>query len=522
MSKKICPRLFAAIHIGSEQVTLQISEYNSLNDLHVVEKTSREVFLGEETFKTGRISFATSSQLCSLLKGYKRLMSEYGVKDYRVLATTALREAENQHYVVDQIRIRTGFHVEVVDMLQEIFFNYAVLYHIVRKHQIERADDALLFVDISSGGLGFTLLKNGVIHYQQNIHIGALRIKESFDKNQRESLHFPQALSEYIFSSIEPVQTDLASHKIKYIVTSGNENHLLLQMLGRTATEALTLVGREEFHSLYGKIQNLNLPQLMKSFRLVESKAEMVLPTIVLYNQILSITNAPEILFPDAQLVDGVTLLHAAETVEDSFIATLNQQILSLTRNLGAKYHYERAHAEAVENLSLKIFDTMNPLHGLPERDRFLLQVAAILHDIGKYVNLRRHYFYSYRLILSSDIIGFTEREKEVVANIAHYHSKGTPSDLDGNFARLNRDEKVKVAKLASMIRLADAIDRSHRQKALNCDLRLREDTLEIYVVPLDDFSLEQWTFSDKADFFENVHGVRPVLINQAGGKYGI
>ena len=144
------------------------------------------------------------------------------------------------------------------------------------------------------------------------------------------------------------------------------------------------------------------------------------------------------------------------------------------------------------------------------------------MHDIGKYVNLRRHYFFSYRLILSSDIIGFTEREKEVIANIAHYHSKGTPSDLDGNFARLNREEKVKVAKLASLIRLADSIDRSHKQKSSECLIRLHGDTLEVAVTPIDNFSLEQWTFEDKADFFEHVNGVRPVLINQAGGNYGL
>ena len=331
MSKKNSPRLFSIIHIGSEQVTLQISEFSNLADLHVIEKTSKEVFLGEETFKTGRISFTTSGQLCSLLRGYKRLMSEYGVKDYRVIATTALREAENQHYIVDQVKIRTGFELEVVDMLQEIFFKYAALYHMIRKHEIEKKDEALLFVDISSGGLGFTLLKNGIIHYQQNIHIGAVRIKESFDKNQRESVHFHQALSEYIYSTIEPVKAELAGHTIKYIVTSGNENHLLLQMLGRGAADGITLVSRDEFHALYEKVQDLNLPQLMKTFRLSENKAEMVLPTIVLYNQILGITNAPEIIFPDAQLVDGVTLLHAAEEMEDPFVLTLEQQVLSLS-----------------------------------------------------------------------------------------------------------------------------------------------------------------------------------------------
>ena len=249
LSKKTSPRLFSIIHIGSEQITLQISEFSDLNDLHVVEKTSKEVFLGEETFKTGKISYTTSGRLCSLLRGYKRLMSEYGVKDFRVIATTALREAENQHYIVDQIKIRTGFDLEVVDMLQEIFFKYAALYHTIRKHKVEKPDESLLFVDISSGGLGFTLLKNGIIHYQQNIHIGAVRIKESFDKNERESIHFHHALSEYIYSSIEPVKSELSRHSIKYIVTSGNENHLLLQMLGHAASDGMTCVSRDEFNA---------------------------------------------------------------------------------------------------------------------------------------------------------------------------------------------------------------------------------------------------------------------------------
>ncbi len=522
MSKTPASRLFCIIHIGSEQITLQLSEYSSINDLRVIEKTTREVFLGEETFKTGRISFTTAGQLCNLLRGYKRLIQEYGVKDFRVIATTALREAENQHYIVDQVRIRTGFELEVVDMLQEIFFKYAALYNTVQKHSLEPGEDALLFVDISSGGLGFTLLKQGEIHYQQNIHIGALRIKESFDKNQRESIHFHQALSEYIYSSIEAVQDGLASHKIKYIVTSGNENHLLLQMLGRSSTERLTVVSREEFNILYEKVKNLNLPQLMKMFNLVESKAEMVLPTIVLYSQILSITNAPEIIFPDAQLVDGVTLLHTAEKTRDPLIAELERQVYSLARKIGQKYRYEIPHSQAVETLSLQIFDALSPLHGMDRRDRFMLQVAAILHDIGKYVSLRKHYFYSYRLILSSDILGFAEKEKEVIANVAHYHSKGTPSDVDANFACLERDDKVKVAKLAAMIRLADSVDRSHRQKAMPCDIKLRGDSLEFRVTPLEDFSLEKWTFEDKADFFENVHGIRPVLINLSGGSYGV
>ena len=217
-----------------------------------------------------------------------------------------------------------------------------------------------------------------------------------------------------------------------------------------------------------------------------------------------------------------MTLLHAAEKTKDALNSELERQVLSLARNIGLKYNYEVPHSVAVENMALQIFDALSPVHGMGHRDRFLLQAAAILHDIGKFVSLRRHYFFSYRLILSSDILGFTEKEKEVIANVAHYHSKGAPTDVDPNFSRLGRAEKVLVAKLAAMIRLADSLDRSHRQKTTSCEIRLRGDDLEFKVSPIDDFSLEKWTFEDKAEFFENVHGVRPVLIHQSGGAYAV
>ena len=522
MSHFEVPYLFAAIHIGSEQVSMQIVEFSNLKHMKTIERIQKDVSLGEETFKTRRISYETTSRLCELLQGYKRMLREYKISDYRVIATTAIREAENQHYIVDQIRVRTGFEIEVSDMIHEIYFKYAALYHAVDRAGLTKTDQALLFVDISSGGLGFTLLKDGHIKYQQNVHIGALRIKETFDKNQRESAHFHQALSEYIFSSIEPVEDELSRHSIKYIITSGNVNHLLLQMLGRPSNGPISIVTRNDFFALHEQAQELNLPQMMKAFRLNEGRAEMVLPTILLYRQILSMTNAEEMVFPDVQLIDGVTVLHIAAKISDPFLSMLEDQIVSLARATGRKYRYDTAHSHAVEDLSLKIFDSMASELGMGHRQRTLLQIASILHDIGKFVSLRRHYFYSYRLILSSDILGITEREKEVVANVAHYHSKGIPSNADPNYARLERIDKITVAKLAAIIRLADAVDRSHRQKAVSCDICLNDQTLEIRVSPADDFSLEEWTFHDKADFFEEVHGIRPLLIIDGGELYAV
>jgi exopolyphosphatase/guanosine-5'-triphosphate,3'-diphosphate pyrophosphatase len=511
------PELFAAIHLGSEQVSLQIVEYNKLSDLKIIERATRQVVLGEETFKTGKISFSTVAETCELLKGYRRTLTEYGVKDFRLMATTAVREAQNQQYIIDQIKVKTGFDVEVVDMPQEIFLKYIALYKTVSEHGLVNPRDGLLFVDISSGGLGITLYKDGSLKYQQNIHIGALRIKESFEKHQRDSAHFHAALSEYIFSTIDSVEQELGQQKIKYLVLSGIETRLLLRMLGREQKARLEYVSLDDFNKLYQQVKGLNLPQIMTAFDLTEARAEMVLPTIVLYRQILSLTTVEHIVIPNDQLLDGYILKHVAEKTKDSWMKVIEDQIICLAHEIGAKYQHDTKHAAAVERFSLLLFDRLAKFHGLGRRERFLLKVACMLHDIGKFVCLRRHYFYSYRLIVSSDILGFSEEEKAVIANIAHYHSKGTPSNNDANYAFLTKEQKVVVAKLAALIRLADAIDRSHRQKVTDCDIAFKGDDMHILVSTREDISLEEWTFADKADFFQDVYGIKPILIRRAG-----
>ncbi len=515
---KQTPGLFGAVHVGSEQVSAQIVQYKSFDDIRIIEEAGRQAALGEETFKTGQISFSTVGEVCELLKGYRRMFAEYGVRDYRLLATTAIREAENRHHIIDQIKVKTGFVVEVLDMPQEIFYKYAALFKSIQNYGLDKETEGILFVDISSGGLGITLYKNGSIKYQQNIHIGVLRVKESFDKKQRDSVHFQQALAEYIYSVIEPVQQALAGYIIKYLVLAGIETRLLLSMLGRNTGEKLSFISLADFYKLYDKIIRLNLPQIMESFRFTEQRAEMVLPTLVLYKQILDLTAIGQIVVAGDQMIDGLTLLHIAGKTKSDWLKGIEEQIISLARSLGCKYQYDAKHAASVEKLSLLLFDKLVKVHGLQERDRFILQTAAILHDIGKFVSLRTHYYYSYRLIGSSDILGFSDTEKTIMANVAYYHSKGAPASTDLNLASLTVNQKITVAKLAAIIRMADALDRTHRQKMTACDVALRGDELMITVDSQEDFSLEEWTFADKADFFESVFGIRAVLKNRRGG----
>ena len=230
--KKKSYTTFAAIHLGSEMISMQIVEYRNMNKVKVIEQCNHRVKLGEETFKNKIIPFSMVSEICELLQGYKRLMSEYGVEECSVQATTAVREALNQVFLLDQIYIKTGLKVKVVDMPQEIYTKYTAIRQTLRSEGINGKDYGMLLMDISSGGLGITFVDDEKIKYQQNFHVGIIRIKESFNRNQRNGMQFNLALTEFLASTMGPVREALKDANIRYLILSGTETELLLQMQG--------------------------------------------------------------------------------------------------------------------------------------------------------------------------------------------------------------------------------------------------------------------------------------------------
>ncbi len=512
-------KTLAAIHIGSEMISLQIVEYRDLENIKILEQASHRVKLGEETFKNKRIPFSMVSEICELLKGYKRLMEEYGTEEYTVQATTAVREAENQVYFLDQIHTKTGLKVDVVDMPREIYTKYAAIQRTLNKEGIGNGCGVLL-VDISSGGLGITYVSDGKIKYQQNLHIGIIRIKEDFDRTQKSSLYFSRALTEYISSTIGPVRKDLEEEDVKYFVLSGTETELILKMLGRDSCKSrVERVQAADFIAFYDKIRTMNLSQIIKVFNIEETSAEIIFPTIILYQQLLALVPAQEIIVMPNRFIDGMMLLSIAGRTSDEYAELLHEELMSLIHCIGERYDYDYAHVKQVEMLALEMFDKLSKKQCLDEHSRLLLRAACILHDIGKYICLRSHALYSYQLIMASDILGFSDMDKRVVALTTYYHSHLLFENQNEGRPRVNKSCMPLVAKLAAILRLADAMDRSYMQKIEKCKVTLKGNEMLIHAVSRKDLTLEEWTFDNKKNFFVEVFGLTPVLERVGGRK---
>ena len=167
-----------------------------------------------------------------------------------------------------------------------------------------------------------------------------------------------------------------------------------------------------------------------------------------------------------------------------------------------------------MEHLALTIFDKMKSVHGLDRRERLLLQIAVLLHDCGKYINMAQSSACSYNIIMATEIIGLSHAEREMVANVVRFNSSLFMSyeELAAG-SLLDREEYLIIAKLTAILRVANALDRSHKQKIKDIKVSMKGGhTMQILVDTVEDLTLEQALFREKAEFFEEVYSIRPVL----------
>lgn len=511
------PLLYGIIHLGASSMSMTIVEYKTIDDVKIIEYASRDVTFGEELFHNKRLSFQTIEEICRLLKGYKRLMKENGVTEYTVYATAIVREADNRRSIMDQIFMQTGFKVEVVDMPKEIYYKYFGLYYHMMQQGLTNTDDAALFLDITSGGVGITVWKGGALLFQENVHLGTLRVMESFNRNQRSSLSFPDAVGEYLHSMLKPVEEEVRRFNVKYFVLSGDEAREIANLMGfeTHGKETMALLPKQ-FEEFVDSFHGVTATKLVNRYGLPEYRANILMPTIVLYSELLKMVHPQSLLISSYGFVDGVVLYYGAEIENNKFLYMMREQNLQLARAIADSYQVDRHHAREVERFSLQLCRVLAD-YGITDRMIFVLQLAAILEEVGKFVSLRNHSEHAYHIIMGTDLFGLSDSEKEVVANVVYYHYKGKPDDDDENFRYLKESQKVWVMKFVAILRCMRALDVSHKRKISKLAIKRDDKKIFVKVHTDQDISLEKWTFEREAEYFSEVFGLEMVL--RIGGK---
>ena len=173
-----------------------------------------------------------------------------------------------------------------------------------------------------------------------------------------------------------------------------------------------------------------------------------------------------------------------------------------------------RQRSETLQTIALGIFDSLKKIHGLGKRERLLLQICTILHDCGKYISMVNLGDCSYNIIMSTEIIGLSHIERSIVANVVRFNHDDFEYYKDGGyrFRGIDHDSYLTIAKLTAILRIANGLDRTHKEKFKNIKLALKDTNLEITVDTMADTSLERGLFGERAEFFEQVYGIKPVI----------
>lgn len=161
---------------------------------------------------------------------------------------------------------------------------------------------------------------------------------------------------------------------------------------------------------------------------------------------------------------------------EDSSNAAAMSAVIDLARTCESEYD----HVTHVARLTLRLFDGLKSLHNFGKEDRFLLQCAAILHDIGWVEGWRNHHKTALRIILETPLLPFPHRERLIIGSIARYHRKALPILSHDHFAALTLPDRKRVQVLASFLRLADGLDRTHCGKIRDIECKIFKQKIKI------------------------------------------
>ena len=504
------PKLVAVLDMGASAIRLVVAEIAPNRSIRTMEEASRGVLLGRDTFSLGAIRSRTIDTAIAALDNFKHIINGYGVTEIWAVATSAVREARNVDVFLDRIQRRTGIAFAIIDEAEE-----SRLVFLAAKQELRRA--ALraawtLLTEVGGGSTSLTLLHQGQPNRSAVYALGAVRLRQQLDL--RRLTHDVQVavLKRSIANVIDEIRLDNPLRRDSHMVAIGGDVRFAAsQILEGTGENGVREIPRDAFLAFCDQVERLDEEQLVDRFRLPAVEAETLVPALLVYRTLLSETAARKLLVSDASLRTGV-LLDVADPGGRLSAEEFEQQVLASAETVGHKHRFDRVHGRHVMSLATQMFDAFRDDHGLGDRERLLLQVAALLHDIGIYVGLRGHHKHSQYLLAASQIFGLSNDETAVVSNIARYHRRATPQKSHLPYVALDRQDRLIVDKLASILRVANALDAEHLQKVTALRLVRRERSWILEIDGTGDLTMEQLAATSRADMFANTFGQELVI----------
>jgi exopolyphosphatase/guanosine-5'-triphosphate,3'-diphosphate pyrophosphatase len=517
-------KLNAVIEIGSTASRLLVAEIRDDGSWSVVDRADLPAQLGRDVFTSGQISRDSLLQCLNILNRFSEQLSAWKIppEDAAVIATSAFREAKNRDAVLDRILNKTGYKVRVIDGIEENRLMYLSVSAALKNCEGELSGGGSgrvnltgknsIILDVGGGSTELMLIEKGKMAAAHSFRLGTVIVEQKL-KSFSGDLHYTRRLLEdFIANARVNLDSELRLTNIEQFIAVGHEAKLAADMAGTAITPLVQKITREQFIAFIEQVQSYSIEECAGRFKMSAADANTLRVTLLCCLFFLQPTSADTILVPQATIRDGLILskiyLPNAASQDDFY-----EQIIASAQNLARKYRCDERHYDHVRVTALKLFDALKPELSMGHHERMLLDVAAILHDIGMFIHGSEHETHSRYIIAHSEIFGLSKDDVEVISRVALLHR--------GNHARANemgllalpkRADRVLIIKLASLLRIADALDRGHAQKIKNFSVEIKNDAVIIRCAESRANVLEKMALTEKADLFESVFGYKVFL----------
>jgi exopolyphosphatase/guanosine-5'-triphosphate,3'-diphosphate pyrophosphatase len=444
----------------------------------------------------------------AILRDYHELLKLYRVEHLRAVATSAAREAGNADTFLDRVYIATGLKVEVIGTPEESRLTVSAVRQAVGDALNVNRGEALI-ADVGGGSTLLTLLAGGEIVTSQSLRLGSIRLQEILAISENAPQRSAELLGYHVANVLGAMQSALPLAEVQSFVAVGGDARFAARQIGRpTDCEDLALVGARELDKLIERCEQCTAEELAKRYGIPFAEAETVNPALLVYQNLLRLTRATQMIVSDVSMRDGL-LLELARAVTGQEDRSLAEGVIHSATAIAQKFRVDLPHDRLVAELALRLFDEFRPEHGLTARHRLLLHVAGLLHEIGGFVSNRSHHKHSYYLIANSEIFGLNREEITLVAHVARYHRRSGPKPSHLEYMSLPREARVTVTKLAALLRVADALARGHVRRADELRFERQKDDLIVCIPGAADLLLEERALEAKADLFEDIYGMK-------------
>jgi exopolyphosphatase/guanosine-5'-triphosphate,3'-diphosphate pyrophosphatase len=496
----------AAIDIGTNSIHMIVVQVRPDLSFEVIDREKAMVRLGAGGLGGRALSREAIELGLQTLMRFKKLAESNGVEEVLAAATSATREARNGGEFLARIARETGIRPRVIAGSEE-----ARLIHLAAVYGVDVGAGRAVVIDIGGGSVEITAGPAAGSQLARSFKLGVLRLTERFVKSDPISERDERKLTRHILDTIDRHCEQIVAEGFDRVIgTSGTILSLgavAMAARGGTPQELRNLrVPSKLIRRIRKEIVASNLAERLAFPGLDPRRADLAVAGVILVDTILRRLGADDLTLCDLALREGLILdyirrnrrhIAHAESIPD----VRRRSVLELAE----RCHYYSDHATQVVRLSLAIFDQTRDVHGLSDREREWLEYAALLHDIGAHISFARHHRHSYYLVKNGDLRGFSPDEIEVIALIARYHRRGVPRKSHAEFAQLRAGDRRAVRSLASILRVAESLDRSHSQVITGLELRTGDDDLLMHLKAGSDAELEVWATNRHLQPFERL-----------------